>query len=141
MQEQQFDQAAINQALSMAQEAMNNNELIDNGLTALAPRREREPIAWVDSLQQVWPHEAGSLMHAGIHYLYSQDEVLAAVQASRGIITVQTMPSFVVPQVTGEAPPPAMPEASPAQAVKAAKARSALLGAFNNPAGIGPRVE
>lgn len=141
MQEPMFDHAQIHNALTMAQEAINADQLVDNGLTPLAQRSGRDPLAWVDSLYQVWPHEPGALTHAGIQYLYTREEVLAAMQASQGIITVSTMPSHVVPQVTGEAPPPAQPEATPDAAAKAGKARVALLTAFANPAGIGPRVE
>lgn len=136
-----FDQAAVMQALAMADAAAGADALVDNGLTALVERPSREPLAWVDELSQVWPHEAGSQMHSHITYLYTPDEVKAALQASHGIIVVNTLPSSVVDMVTGARPGPAQPDASPKAAAAAARGRMAMMQTFLNPAGAAVRSE
>lgn len=138
---QYFDPAQVAAAVQMAEAAVQSNAIVDNGLTSLSRASERDPIAWIDDLGQVWPHEPGAPVHAHLQYCYTREEVQDALAQSRGIIVVSTVPSSVVPQVTGEAPPPAMPDASPASAVKAARSRQAMLATFANPAGLAVRSE
>jgi hypothetical protein len=76
-----------------------------------------------------------------IEYLFNKEQVQAAIQASRGIIAVNTVPSYLVPQVTGEAPPPAQPVVNAVTARHAAMARMAMMQTFNNPAGAAVRVD
>lgn len=137
----QFDNAAVLRALQAAEMAAETNSLVENGLTALDETPSEFPLAWVDELGQVWPHPVGANLHPHIQYLYSQDEIRAAMHAAKGIIVVQTVPSSVVPQVTGEVPPPPQADASPAAASKAARARSAMLATFANPSGAAVRSE
>lgn len=136
-----FDQSAVMQALAMANEAAGTDALVDNGLTELGKRPGREPLAWVDDLSQVWPHEPGSQVHAHIEYLFTKEEVQAALQASRGIIVVNTLPSAVVDLVTGARPGPGQPDASPMAAARAARGRIAMMQTFLNPAGAAVRSE
>jgi len=137
-----FDPSQIQAALNAADQAAQANQLADNGLTTLSSELgRREPLAWTDELGQVWPHEVGSQMHSHINYLYTRDEVDRALAAANGIVTVQTVPSYMVPQVTGEAPPPAQMEPTSENAAKLARARAAMLQTFGNPAGAAVRAE
>jgi hypothetical protein len=140
-QAQAFDPAAVARAMQMAEAAAQSNNLVEDGLTALSPPPSQHPIAWVDSWGQVWPHEPGAPLHMHIEYLFNKEQVQAAIQASRGIIAVNTVPSYLVPQVTGEAPPPAQPVVNAVTARHAAMARMAMMQTFNNPAGAAVRVD
>ena len=136
-----FDPSQVAAAMQMAEAAVQSNSIVDNGLTSLARPSERDPIAWVDELGQVWPHEAGAPVYPHLSYCYTREEVQEALGKAKGIIVVQTVPSSVVPQVTGEAPAPAMPEATPQAAAKAARSRQAMMATFANPAGAAVRSE
>jgi len=136
-----FDSATVQQAMARADAVANANALADNGLTELVARPSRDPLAWVDELHQVWPHEAGTQLHAHIEYLYTREEVQAALHASKGVIVVNTLPSSVVDMVTGARPGPAQPDISPAAVGTAARQRMAMLQTFMNPAGAAVRSE
>lgn len=136
-----FDQAAVMQAMALANAAASSS-LLSEGLTELAPaNQQQQPLAWVDDLGQVWPHEAGAQTHAHIKYLYTSDEVQRAMQASTGIIVVNTMPSYVVDTVTGVSPPPPQPMATAATAAAAARGRMAMMQTFMHPSGAAVRSE
>lgn len=137
----EFDQTAVMRALALADAAAGAANLVDDGLTSLGQEQGPSPLAWVDELGQVWPHEAGSQMHSHIKYLWTREEVQSAIQATNKIVVTSTMPSSVVDMVTGARPGPAQPVVTPKTVAAAARSRMAMMQTFLNPAGAAVRSE
>lgn len=128
-----FDSNQVHAALQRAAQLADTNALPDDGLAALSAPPSDQPLAYADELGQVWPHPVGSPVYPHLNYFYTREQVQAAMQASRGILVVQTVPPTVVPQVTGQAPAPVDTRPASVQAKELAQTRTAMLAAFSSP--------
>lgn len=122
-----LDESTLNQAIDHFT-GLASNQSLEMGLNTLESKGH-EPLAYVDVLGQVWPHEPGSPTRPDLNYVYTQAELNAALRDESRIIVAQHVAPVLQPVIADANVP------LNTQAVHAMNARRAMLTSFRDPAG------